>query len=278
VIDNAIDADISPDGRRLAFIRSRVAGSRYSTLCVASSDGHRGQGNQLVANEELSSPRWSPDGERIVVTSNPHSTSAGALLLVNADGGIAARHHATDSGTALLRRGLDDDSRGLYSRSSRRGDDGHAARAAAPRACCCMTVVGDVPADRLERARTADRSICCGRPRRLSRFHAPEPAGNRARQCDQHGERHALAHARHAIVARPSYAPDGNRVVFTSERSGNPTSGRFVPATARCGLTDDAAVELGSGRFSRRASALELEPRRPLRGLERERRRGRGAQ
>ncbi|MGZ5445185.1 MAG: TolB family protein [Thermoanaerobaculia bacterium] len=85
LIDNAFDGDWSPDGKRVAFIRNRIAADRFSTLCVAAVDG--GAVRELAASQEdeLSSPRWSPDGSRIAVTFSPHGTHPGAVMLVDVE-------------------------------------------------------------------------------------------------------------------------------------------------------------------------------------------------
>ena len=110
LLDNAFDGDFSPDGKRIAFIRSRVAADRFSTLCIASVDG--GAIRELVASreEEYSSPRWSPDGSHIAVTVSPHGTHPGAALIVEVESGerrMLARDqpHGLISGVAWTRDG-----------------------------------------------------------------------------------------------------------------------------------------------------------------------------
>ena len=62
---NVDEAQWSPDGRQLAFIRNRSGSQRHWTdLWIADADG----GNARRVTEEVSSiggPRWSPDGRRI---------------------------------------------------------------------------------------------------------------------------------------------------------------------------------------------------------------------
>ncbi|HUM01445.1 MAG TPA: LpqB family beta-propeller domain-containing protein [Thermoanaerobaculia bacterium] len=69
VLPDATEADVSPDGTRLAFVRFRATESgRIPELWVAGADG---SGERLVDTAEtfqLRSPRWSPDGTWIATT------------------------------------------------------------------------------------------------------------------------------------------------------------------------------------------------------------------
>jgi len=243
VIDNAIDADISPDGRRLAFIRNRVAGSRYSTLCVASSDGTAVKEISSTTNEELNSPRWSPDGERIVVTSNPHSTSAGALLLLNADGGsphviTRSTPHGLYSAAAWT-----DDSRGLVFTEL----ETVATMAMRTRGGTARVLLYDLSSETFRpivwNAHASADSIDLLPGGRVVLSEDFTRQNLQEISLDNASGTHWLTRGT-AIDRQPSYAPDGNRVVFTSERSGNPDIWEIVPATGAVRrLTDDAAVD-----------------------------------
>jgi serine/threonine protein kinase len=110
LIDNAFDGDLSPDGKQVAFIRNRVAADRFSTLCIAAVDG--GAVRELASSREndLSAPRWAPDGARIAVAANPHGTSPGAIMLIDARSGeqhVLNREqpHGLVSGVAWTRDG-----------------------------------------------------------------------------------------------------------------------------------------------------------------------------
>jgi serine/threonine protein kinase len=83
LIDNAFDGDWSPDGKHIAFICSRIAADRFSTLCVAAVEG--GAVREIAASDDAEywSPRWSPDGTQIAVTFGPHGTHPGAVMIVD---------------------------------------------------------------------------------------------------------------------------------------------------------------------------------------------------
>ncbi len=69
VLANAAEADVSPDGTRVAFVRIRASESGPTPeLWVAGADG---SGERLVDTAEtvqLRSPRWSPDGKWVATT------------------------------------------------------------------------------------------------------------------------------------------------------------------------------------------------------------------
>jgi serine/threonine protein kinase len=111
LIDNAFDADWSPDGKEIAFIRNRgERNARTATLCITPTTG--GAAREIVTStvEELISPRWSPHGTSIVVTRSPRGTGSGSLLvidLVSGDKQILSRAnpHGLLSGAAWVAGG-----------------------------------------------------------------------------------------------------------------------------------------------------------------------------
>ena len=61
LVDNAFDGDWSPDGKRIAFIRSRSErNTRQSILCIMSTSGGTVREIASTTTEELVFPRWSP--------------------------------------------------------------------------------------------------------------------------------------------------------------------------------------------------------------------------
>jgi eukaryotic-like serine/threonine-protein kinase len=110
LLDNAFDGDWSPDGKQIAFIRNRVAAERFYTLCIASVEGGAVRELAATREEELSSPRWSPDASRLAVTVRPRGTHPGSVMLVDTSSGersILQREqpHGLLSGTAWTRDG-----------------------------------------------------------------------------------------------------------------------------------------------------------------------------
>lgn len=71
-VEIAGDPQISPDGRRVVYVRQRadiMTDSRFSNLWIVGSDG---SGHRPLTTGDFndSSPRWSPDGTRLAFISN----------------------------------------------------------------------------------------------------------------------------------------------------------------------------------------------------------------
>ncbi|HWW61355.1 MAG TPA: protein kinase, partial [Thermoanaerobaculia bacterium] len=103
LIDDAFDGDASPDGRRIAFIRSRH--DRASRVCIATIDG--GDVRELVASsgDDYRAPRWSPDGRSLAVTRHPRRTLGSSVLIFDLESGehrelTREDAHGTISGVA----------------------------------------------------------------------------------------------------------------------------------------------------------------------------------
>jgi len=79
VVDNALYGDWSPDGSRIAFLREQVEGTKTITQLMLVEVG--GGGEKELArftNELLSHPRWSPDG-RFLGLNSSQGTTGGAI-------------------------------------------------------------------------------------------------------------------------------------------------------------------------------------------------------
>jgi len=88
VIDDASEADWSPDGSRIVFLRTSTDGGATTDIVMIVDAA--GQGLREIARVDtlsLSSPRWSPDGSTIALAQTGTENSASTLLLVDAAGG-----------------------------------------------------------------------------------------------------------------------------------------------------------------------------------------------
>lgn len=83
LLGSAADADPSPDGRWIAFVRtSGDADSVSSAVIVSDSTGEHRREVHREPGEVLHGPRWSPDGRRIAVTVDARSGVPGRVLLI----------------------------------------------------------------------------------------------------------------------------------------------------------------------------------------------------
>jgi eukaryotic-like serine/threonine-protein kinase len=90
LVQDGADADPSPDGHRLAFVRSdRSRGGTRSTLWLSADDG--GDQHQLASLENLvlMHPLWSPDGREIAAIENASGgmTISGKVVVFDASSG-----------------------------------------------------------------------------------------------------------------------------------------------------------------------------------------------
>jgi serine/threonine protein kinase len=90
LLDDVSFGDWSPDGRSVAFVRwSMESGQLVSVLGVATADGAEATEIGRFAGSALAHPRWSPDGTKIAVTpvgATQQPVASPAILLVAADG------------------------------------------------------------------------------------------------------------------------------------------------------------------------------------------------
>jgi Tol biopolymer transport system component len=87
--DDVVEADWSPDGRRIAFVRARGGSEKISTLGILDT----GSGAETVLlqtrGREMFDPRWSPDGRGIAFVRGETITHASVWQLVLLD--VASR-------------------------------------------------------------------------------------------------------------------------------------------------------------------------------------------
>ena len=113
LLEDASDADPSPNGDRIAYIASITDSSGVrARLMVAKSDGTGGRELWSRGSVLLNSPRWSPDGKRIVVVISAGQNSPNSLLVVDASNGTS-RVHPAPTGAVLSNAVWDGTGNGL---------------------------------------------------------------------------------------------------------------------------------------------------------------------
>jgi len=186
-------------------------------------------------NEELSSPRWSPDGERIVVTKQPALDQRRRAAARECRRRIAARHHATDSARAYSPPGRTDDSRGLVFTELETVARWPCARRGGTARMLLYDLSSRRSAIVWNAHASADSSICSGAASSSSRgFNAPDlqeialdiAIRTASARIGSRAARPSIASRRCARSIASSSRPSGAAI---------PTSWEIVPATARCG-------------------------------------------
>ena len=95
LLQDAGDTDASPDGSRIAYAASGSdSAGVQARLIVAKVDGTEGRTLWSRGSVLVASPRWSPDGRRIVFLSGGSQNSASSLVVVDASNGSAREYPA----------------------------------------------------------------------------------------------------------------------------------------------------------------------------------------
>jgi eukaryotic-like serine/threonine-protein kinase len=247
--EEVMAGDWSPDGKRIAFVRWKVRGAQTDTvLGTVAADGSQPRKVATFPNGILVHPRWSPDGKTIAATAVAGLAGApSSILLVD----------AADGSSRQLASAL---SIGILSSVAWTGDGREIVYAQAE------SVVGTMTASP---ARIFRQRIDSGRPRAI--FWSPsngavlDVLGSGALVFDIRSPRENLREISvdpgkgllgaerwltrgNSTDRQPAYSPDGEWVVFSSNRSGNLDLwkvSRKSGAVRR--LTDDAAEDWDPG-------------------------------
>ena len=95
LLEDAWDADASPDGSRLAYMTSAGdSAGVQARLTVAKGDGTEGRTLWSRGSVLVASPRWSPDGRRIALLAGGSQNSASSLVVVDPSSGSAREYPA----------------------------------------------------------------------------------------------------------------------------------------------------------------------------------------
>ena len=247
VLADVVEADISPDGRRVAFVRTQRKANIVirDELGVASADGRE---ERILLNRPgglLKGARWSPDGRRLAaVAAGLQLAVPSSLILVDPESGAAEDRGPLGSRSALSGPAWLADSSGLLvAISSNRV--GNAAGMPS------LVVHHDLHTGQTHSLFWAPDLFS-----RSGRFSSVLTMLGPGRICfDGYGQTEALRETEPggrereltqgaASDRQPVYSPDGRQIVFSSNRSGN-LDLWSVDRTTRAlrQITDDAAQD-----------------------------------
>ncbi|OYT70026.1 MAG: hypothetical protein CFK52_12305 [Chloracidobacterium sp. CP2_5A] len=239
VVDDAVEGDWSPDGRRLCFIRwTREQGVTSTLLESVESDGSNLRPIARLTGARLRRPRWSPDGKCIALTKDVVAGNViSPVWVVTVATGEVRQFEPKERGGYLSSPSWLEDSATII-----------AIQAISPEAPNIITPARVLAFDtcagsvRVIAALPHDTPVCDVRHGRLL-YEARSRRGNlvEARLGARAGDPPQLrVLARGTSIDRqPRYTPQGDGLVFTSNRTGNNdiwrlsfADGRLAPLTA----------------------------------------------
>ncbi len=113
LLDDAFDADPSPDGKRLAFVTGVAESSGVrARLMVSNADGTGAREIYSLAASVIGTPRWSPDGGRISISIGGNQNSPNRIEVVEVASG-KARAYPPPRQSTLSSTAWDGTGRGL---------------------------------------------------------------------------------------------------------------------------------------------------------------------
>ena len=103
-IQSVTDPQVSPDGRRIAFVVATLSEERdeyLSNIWIVDADGGAPRRFTAGPRRDLE-PRWSPDGSRLAFLSERAPKDKLQLYVMPADGGEPTRLTALDNGVSSV--------------------------------------------------------------------------------------------------------------------------------------------------------------------------------
>ena len=238
LVEDATDGDFSPDGERIAFVRWRAEGGVMGSLLASvAADGTDEREIARFPGRTVLHPRWSPDGRHVAVVDSEESPRMGLLVV---ESGSGEARELTPAARA-----------GLLSAPVWSGDDE------------LLVAVTGSPASRHGASTRVVRQPLRGDGARTLFWNAAlngvmDRLGETALVLEARIPRTELLEVEGAAGAsgprllthgasadrQPVYSPDGARVVFSSNRSGNLDLWALEPATGSLRrLTDHPAED-----------------------------------
>ncbi len=252
LLDDVIFADVSPDGRRIAFVRGNTTDPEKTRIGIAGDDGERIL--QRFETWEILGIAWSRDGRTLVVTRNPPPGGASgfALLLIDADtGAMKESGIGTVAGGSMSRPiwSVRDPLVLVAAADVSMGDiSGLPARVliADPANGRTETLFWTLGLFPFRGTRQSSTRLSTLGPGRVVFDTWRQEESLREQSIDGSGERVLTTGT--AVDRQPSYSPDGKTVVFSSNRAGNLDLWTVDVATgALRQITDDPAQDWDPG-------------------------------
>jgi len=231
VIDNAFDGAWSPDGRQIAFLRGELA----QNLMIADATGANERTLFTATRWALMAPRFSPDGKTLAVTATAGVTTVnGAIVFIDLASGKSRAVDLSGSSTGVIWIGNDEIVYGhLHTVTGVQTASGEIVRRNV-RSGREEVLLGS-PTMGLNLDRLTDASLILEMPSKRSNLRAIAPG----REAED-----AWLTRGNCTDRQPAFSPDGEWVIFSSDRSGNlDLWARSTKSGALRRLTDDPAQD-----------------------------------
>ncbi|HYV17485.1 MAG TPA: protein kinase [Verrucomicrobiae bacterium] len=248
ILDDVLSADWSPDGREIVFLRRRQEGDKsISGIGLVDVNGNGAREIAREQNQALVAPRWSPDGRTIALINRGAENTPSTILLVHPDGtGRRVLETPPPAGAVTPVAWSGDGSAVVYGKeegfvsSGALGGSGRVIRQEIGSGR--SEVVLWSPTRPVDVAILAPgRLIVGGSTQRVNLLVsglAPGPASS------GQGRAHRWVTRGNASDRQPTFSPDGEWVMFSSNRSGNLELWKVSVTTGAIRrLTDDPAQD-----------------------------------